>query len=74
MLLLYYSWGLFVPVSISFNAVIIGSVALVTQLLPTAIEYELSVHVYGWVMTLRYILWRVNQFCLLYEGVCDAFQ
>lgn len=52
------------------NAVIIRFVALVTQLLPIAIEYQLSRHVYGCVVTLRYILWSENQFCWVY----DAFQ
>lgn len=56
------------------NAVIIGSVALVTQFLPIATEYQLSVHVYEWVMTLRYILWSLNQFHWPCNRVCDAFQ
>lgn len=67
-------WGLFVPLFMGFNAAIIGSVALVTQLSPISIEYQLYVHVYGWVMTLRYILWSLNQFCWLCNRVCDAFQ
>lgn len=70
----HLAWGLFVPLFVGFNGVITGSVALVTQLLPIAIEYQLSVHVYRWVMTLRYILWSLNQFCWLCNKVCDAFQ
>lgn len=67
-------WGLFVPLFMGFNAVIIGSVALETHLLPIAIEYQLCVHAYGCVMTLRYILWSLNQFCWLCKRVCEAFQ
>ena len=66
--------GLFVPLFMGFNADIIGSVALVTQFLPISIEYQLSGHMCGWVMTLRYILWSVNQFCWMCSSVCDAFQ
>lgn len=48
-----------------FNAVIIGSVALVTQILHTANEYQLYVCVCacGWMdggMTLRCVLWIVE--------------
>lgn len=67
-------WGLFAPLFMGFNAVIIGSVALVTRLLHIAIEYQLSVHVYGRVMTLRVILWILNRFCWLCNRVCAAFQ
>lgn len=66
--------GLFAPLFMGFNAATIGSVALVTQLLAFAIECQLSVHMCAWVMTLRYILWSLNQFCWLCNRVCDAFQ
>lgn len=63
-------WGLFVPLFICSYNWLCGTFNSVT----IVIECQLSVQVYGWLMTLRYILWSVNQFSWQCKRACDAFQ
>ncbi len=63
-------WGLLVPLLMDFNTVTTGSVAPGTQLLPIAIEYQLSVRVYWCIKTLRYVLWSQMCQCLVWHSKC----
>lgn len=61
----HFAWGLLGALFMVFNEVIIGSVALVTQLLPITTESQSSVFVYGLVMTSRCIPWCLDTFSWL---------